>query len=235
MVLGHWIQMRSISQAQGALKALARLLPDTAARIVDERMEEVPVSDLREKDMVLVRPGASVPADGVVREGSSDVNESLITGESRPVPKAPGAKVIAGTLNGSGSLRVEVTGTGERTTLAGIMRLVAQAQRSRSRAQALADRAAFWLTIIAIVVATLTFVGGLIAGEQVTRVIERVVTVLVTACPPCPRARDPARRRNFNDAYGNVISRILLSKGSRSSPRFSTASTSDLYAAATRA
>ena len=183
MVLGHWIQMRSISQAQGALNALARLLPDTAARIVGERMEEVPVSDLREKDMVLVRPGASVPADGVVREGSSDVNESLITGESRPVRKAPGAKVIAGTLNGSGSLRVEVTGTGERTALAGIMRLVAQAQSSRSRGQALADRAAFWLTIIAIVVATLTFVGWLIAGEQVARVIERVVTVLVTACP----------------------------------------------------
>jgi Cu2+-exporting ATPase len=183
MVLGHWVQMRSISQAQGALKALARLLPDTAARIVGERMEEVPVSDLREKDMVLVRPGASVPADGVVREGSSDVNESLITGESRPVRKAPGAKVIAGTLNGSGSLRVEVTGTGERTALAGIMRLVAQAQSSRSRAQALADRAALWLTIIAIVVATLTFVGWLIAGEQVARVIERVVTVLVTACP----------------------------------------------------
>jgi Cu2+-exporting ATPase len=92
MVLGHWIQMRSISQAQGALKALARLLPDTAARIVDERMEEVPVSDLREKELVLVRPGASVPADGVVREGSSDVNESLITGEWRPVRKAPGSE-----------------------------------------------------------------------------------------------------------------------------------------------
>jgi Cu2+-exporting ATPase len=183
MVLGHWVQMRSISQAQGALSALARLLPDTAARILGERIEEVPVSDLRERDLVLVRPGGSVPADGVVREGSSDVNKSLITGESRPVRKEPGTKVIAGMLNGAGSLRVEVTGTGERTALAGIMRLVAQAQRSRSRAQALADRAAFWLTIIAIVVATLTFVGWLTAGEQIAPVIERVVTVLVTACP----------------------------------------------------
>jgi Cu2+-exporting ATPase len=183
MVLGHWIQMRSIAQAQGALSALAKLLPDRAARIIGERMEEVPVSHLRERDMVLVRPGASIPADGVVREGSSDVNESLITGESRPGPKEPGAKVIAGTLNGSGSLRVEVTGTGDRTALAGIMRLVAQAQSSRSRAQALADRAAFWLTIIAITVATLTFVGWLTAGETIALVIERVVTVLVTACP----------------------------------------------------
>jgi Cu2+-exporting ATPase len=183
MVLGHWVQMRSISQAQGALSALARLLPDTAARILGERIEEVPVSDLRERDLVLVRPGGSVPADGVVREGSSDVNKSLITGESRPVRKEPGTKVIAGMLNGAGSLRVEVTGTGERTALAGIMRLVAQAQSSRSRAQALADRAAFWLTIIAIVVATLTFVGWLTAGEQIAPVIERVVTVLVTACP----------------------------------------------------
>lgn len=165
MVLGHWIQMRSIAQAQGALSALATLLPDTAARIVGERVEEIPVSDLRERDLVLVRPGASVPADGVVRDGASVVNESLITGESRPVRKEPGAKVIAGTLNGSGSLRVEVTGTGDSTALAGIMRLVAQAQSSRSRVQALADRAAFWLTIIAIAVATLTFISWLTAGE----------------------------------------------------------------------
>jgi Cu2+-exporting ATPase len=183
MVLGHWIQMRSISQAQGALRALARLLPETAVRIVGERMENVPVSDLRDRDIVLVRPGASVPADGVVREGASHVNESLITGESRPVRKERGATVIAGTLNESGSLRVEVTGTGERTALAGIMRLVARAQSSRSRTQALADRAAFWLTIIAIVVAALTFIGWLTAGEQIAPVIERVVTVLVTACP----------------------------------------------------
>jgi Cu2+-exporting ATPase len=183
MVLGHWIQMRSISQAQGALMALARLLPETAVRIVGERMEDVPVSELRDRDIVLVRPGASVPADGVVREGASDVNESLITGESRPVRKERDATVIAGTLNESGSLRVEVTGTGEKTALAAIMRLVARAQSSRSRTQALADRAAFWLTIIAIVVAALTFVGWLTAGEQIAPVIERVVTVLVTACP----------------------------------------------------
>jgi Cu2+-exporting ATPase len=145
MILGHWIEMRSIFQAQGALKELAKLLPDTAFRIAGERTETVAVSELRDGDLVLIRPGAGIPADGVVRDGSSDVNESMITGESRPVSKTTGGKVIAGTMNGSGSLRIEVAATGERTALAGIMRLVAQAQTSRSRAQALADRAAFYL------------------------------------------------------------------------------------------
>ena len=128
---------------------------------------------------MLVRPGAGVPADGVVRDGSSDVNESMITGESRPVRKDVGTRVIAGTVNGSGSLRVEVTGTGDKTALAGIMRLVAQAQSSRSRAQALADRAAFLLTVVAIVAAVITFVGWSLAGKDASFVIERVVTVLV--------------------------------------------------------
>ena len=133
MLLGHWIEMRSIFQAHGALRELARLLPSTAQRIAGDRIEEVPISTLSEGDLVLIRPGASIPADGIVREGKSDVNESMITGESVPVGKAEGAKVIAGTVNGAGSLRVEVTGTGERTALANIMRLVEQAQTSRSR------------------------------------------------------------------------------------------------------
>lgn len=183
MVLGHWIEMSSISQAQGAVKELARLLPDTAVRLVGDRTEEVPVSELREGDRVLVRPAASIPADGLVREGTSEVNEAMITGESRPVRKDPGDTVIAGTVNGSGSLRVEVTGTGEKTALAGIMRLVEQAQSSRSRAQALADRAAFYLTFVAIVAAALTLVGWSLAGRELSFVVERVVTVLVIACP----------------------------------------------------
>jgi P-type Cu2+ transporter len=183
MVLGHWIEMRSIAQAQGALGELAKLLPDTAERIVGERSEVVSLADIRDGDRLLVRPGVSVPADGVVREGSSDVNESMITGESRPVRKGPGDKVIAGTGNGSGSLRIEVTGTGEKTALAGIMRLVGQAQNSRSRAQALADRAAFILTIIAVGAAVVTFVAWFAAGKDASFVIERVVTVLVIACP----------------------------------------------------
>src|SRR5262252_4066940 len=183
MVLGHWIELRSVSQAQGALNQLAELLPDTAVRLIGDRTETVTVADLRIGDLVLVRPGATVPADGVVRDGSSDLNESMITGESRPVRKEPGGKVIAGTVNGSGSLRVEVTGTGEKTALAGIMRLVAQAQSSRSRAQALADRAAFLLTAVAIAAAAVTLVGWSLAGKDASFVIERVVTVLVIACP----------------------------------------------------
>jgi Cu2+-exporting ATPase len=183
MLLGHWMEMRSISQAQGALQELAKLLPSTAERIVGERTEEVPISELQAGDRVLVRPGVSVPADGVVREGASAVNESMITGESRPVEKQPGDEVIAGTTNGSGSLRVEVTKTGERTALAGIMRLVGQAQSSRSRAQALADRAAFWLTVVAVSAAILTLVVWLLLGASRDFVVERVVTTLVIACP----------------------------------------------------
>jgi P-type Cu2+ transporter len=183
MVLGHWIEMRSIAQAQGALDELAALLPDTAVRIVGDHTEDVPIAALREGDVVLVRPGAGIPADGVVRDGSSEVNESMITGESRPVPKSSGGSVIAGTVNGSGSLRVEVARIGDQTALAGIMRLVAQAQSSRSRAQALADRAAFLLTIVAVAAAAATLVGWLAAGAAVAFVIERVVTVLVIACP----------------------------------------------------
>src|SRR2546423_913142 len=183
MILGHWIEMRSITQARGALGELAKLVPDTATRVTGEKIDDVPVSELRQGDTVLVRPGASVPADGVVRDGNSAVNEAMITGESRPVDKKPGDKVIAGTVNATGSMRVEVTGTGEQTALAGIMRLVAQAQSSRSRAQALADRAAFFLTVVAVVAAVITLVGWLLAGATVAFAVERVVTVLVIACP----------------------------------------------------
>ena len=183
MLLGHWIEMRSIFQASGALRELAKLLPSTAQRIVGERNEDVPISELRDGDLVLVRPGASVPADGVVRGGKSDVNESMVTGESVPVQKNEGAKVIAGTVNGAGSLRVEVTGTGEHTALANIMRLVEQAQTSRSRAQALADRAAFLLTIVAIAAGALTLIVWLALGATGAFAVERVVSVLVIACP----------------------------------------------------
>jgi P-type Cu2+ transporter len=183
MILGHWIEMRSISQAQGALKELAKLVPDTAVRLVGDKFDEVPVSDLREGDVVLVRPGSSIPADGVVLEGTSAVNEAMITGESRPLEKKPGDKMIAGTVNGAGSLRVKVTGVGERTALAGIMRLVAQAQSSRSKAQALADRAAFFLTVVAVVSAAVTLIVWLLLGAPPAFAVERVVTVLVIACP----------------------------------------------------
>ena len=184
MLLGHWIEMRSITQAQGAVKELAKLLPDMAV-LLDESgtTKEIPVAGLKRGDLLLIRPGAGIPADGVVKEGTSAVNESMITGESHPMDKAAGAKVIAGTVNGQGSLRVEVTGTGDETALAGIMRLVEQAQSSRSRAQALADRAAFYLTIIAIVSAALTAAAWPLLGEPWSFTMERVVTVLVIACP----------------------------------------------------
>jgi len=183
MLLGHWIEMRSIEQASGAIDALAKLLPSTATRVTVSGTEEVPLDALREGDVVLVRPGAQVPADGSVLEGASSVNEAMITGESRPVDKQPDDQVIAGTVNGNGSLRVRVTGTGETTALAGIMRLVSDAQSSRSRAQDLADRAAFWLTIVAVVAGLVTFIAWSIAGAEPGFTIERVVTVLVIACP----------------------------------------------------
>ncbi|MGE0159808.1 MAG: copper-translocating P-type ATPase [Gemmatimonadales bacterium] len=183
MLLGHWIEMRSIFQAQGALKELAKLLPRTAIRLHGEHTEEVPISALVEGDLVLVRPGAAVPADGTVESGRSDLNESMLTGESALVGKTTGDDVIAGTVNGSGSLRVRVTRTGEATALAGIMRLVEEAQSSKSRAQALADRAAFFLTWVAVGAAAVTAVVWLAAGAAGAFAVERVVAVLVIACP----------------------------------------------------
>ncbi len=184
MLLGHWIEMRSVRQASGALEELASLMPDTAERIVDGgETEEVPVSELEQGDLVLVRPGESIPVDGEVEQGESAVNESMITGESKPVSKDPGAKVIAGTINGDGSLRVRVTATGEETALAGIMRLVEEAQESKSDTQILADRAAGWLFYIALAVAAITAVAWILAVGFRLEVLQRVVTVLVTACP----------------------------------------------------
>ncbi len=184
MLLGHWIEMRSIFRAQGALQELAKLLPDKALKLTgDEQIEEVLVEELIEGDLLLVRPGAGIPADGTVQSGKSLVNEAMITGESRLVEKREGDRVIAGTVNSEGSLRVKITGTGEKTALSGIMRLVEEAQVSRSRSQALADRAAFLLTVIAIVASASTFIGWLASGADLDFIITRVVTVLVIACP----------------------------------------------------
>ncbi len=184
MLLGHWLEMRSVRQASGALNELAKLMPDTADLLeADGSTRQVRTSDLSQGDLVLVRPGASVPADGEVEEGRSEVNEAMITGESKPVSKEPSSKVIAGTINGDGSLRVRVTATGKDTALAGIMRLVEQAQQSKSNTQILADKAAGWLFYIALGVAALTAVGWILAIGFHLEVLERVVTVLVTACP----------------------------------------------------
>jgi Cu2+-exporting ATPase len=184
MLLGHWLEMRSVRQASGALDELARLMPDTAERVRDDGSPEpVAVSALRVGDRVLVRPGGSVPADGEIVEGRSRLNEAMLTGESRPVEKTPGDKVIAGTINGDGSLRVRVTAIGDETALAGIMRLVRQAQQSKSRTQVLADKAAGWLFYTALVVAALTAIGWTLAAGFNSEVLMRVTTVLVIACP----------------------------------------------------
>jgi len=184
MLLGHWIEMRSVRQASGALKELARLMPDTAERIqIDGSTQIVPVDQLIQGDMVLVRPGGSIPADGVVTEGESDVNEAMVTGESRPVSKQPGEQATAGTINGEGSLRLRITATGDQTALAGIMRLVEQAGQSKSRTQILADQAAGWLFYIALAAAVLTGAAWIIATGLNVEVVARVATVLVIACP----------------------------------------------------
>ena len=183
-LLGHWIEMRSVRRASGALDELAQLVPDTAERVGDEgETEEVPVDDLEAGDLVLVRPGANVPADGVVEDGESNVDEAMVTGESTPVRKEPGDEVIGGTTNRDGSLRVRVSATGEDTTLSGIVRLVEEAQQSRSRTQVLADRAAGWLFYAALGVAAVTAVAWSLAEGFGLPVVERVVTVLVIACP----------------------------------------------------
>ena len=184
MLLGHWLEMRSVRQASGALNELAKLMPDTAERVHQgDTTETVPVSALNQGDLLLVRPGASVPADGEVVDGHSNVNEAMITGESQPVHKMAGAKVIAGTINGDGSLRVRVTATGNETALAGIMRLVEQAQQSKSKTQVLADKAAGWLFYIALAAAVITAIAWTIADRFNIEVLNRVVTVLVIACP----------------------------------------------------
>jgi Cu2+-exporting ATPase len=182
MLLGHWLEMRAISQARGALNALAALLPDTAERVQGADTQSVPLSELRVGDIVLVRPGARVPADGTVIEGAADVNESMITGESTMVPKVAASKVIAGTVASGGSLRVRIAAIGDQTALSGIMRLVATAQASGSRAQALADRAAAMLFYIAVASGAMTFGYWWFSGDKAHALI-RTATVLVIACP----------------------------------------------------
>jgi Cu2+-exporting ATPase len=182
MVLGHWLEMRAISQARGALNALAALLPDTVERVTGADTQSVPLSELRPDDIVLVRPGGRIPADGSVIEGAADVNESMITGESKAVTKGAGARVIAGTVASGGSLRVRVTAIGDQTALSGIMRLVAAAQASGSRSQALADRAAAILFYVAVASGALTFTYWWLSGDTEHALI-RTATVLIIACP----------------------------------------------------
>jgi P-type Cu2+ transporter len=182
MLLGHWLEMRALGQASGALDALAALLPDEAERVVGDRVETVAVGDLAVGDLVLVRPGGRVPADGRIVGGDAELDESMITGESRPVARRPGDRVVAGTVVTDSAIRVRVEAVGEQTALAGIRRLVEQAQASGSRAQALADRAAGLLFWFAVASALVTVVVWLALGQP-DQAVERTVTVLVIACP----------------------------------------------------
>jgi Cu2+-exporting ATPase len=184
MLLGHWIEMSAVMGAQNALGELAKLIPDEAEVLHGDHSMTMPVSSLSVGDLVLVRPGAAIPVDGEVTDGESDVDEALITGESRAVAKAVGGRVIGGSINGSGAITVRVTKTGSETALAGIMKLVADAQASRSGAQVLADRAAALLFYVALSAAVITLVVWfLLKPDDPGFVAERVVSVLVIACP----------------------------------------------------
>lgn len=182
MLLGHWLEMASVAKAESALDAISKLLPDKAEKLVNGKPTHVPVSELRVGDLVLIRPGSSIPIDGIITDGTSSVDEAAITGESKSVSKSINDEVIAGTGNQDGSLTVRVTKLGEDTALAGIMRLVAEAQSSKSNVQVLADKAAFYLTFIAIGTAIVTFIFWLIARDA-GFALERSVTVLIIACP----------------------------------------------------
>ena len=182
MLLGHWIEMASVAKAESALDEISKLLPDKAEKLVSGEPIKVYVSELRVGDLVMIRPGSSIPVDGKIIEGRSSVDEAAITGESKPVSKSVNDEVVAGTSNQEGSLTVKVTQLGEDTVLAGIMRLVAEAQNSKSNVQVLADKAAFVLTIIAIVTGVITFLYWLFARDAAFA-LERSVTVLIIACP----------------------------------------------------
>ncbi len=184
MLLGHWIEMASVEGASKALEHLAELVPNDARRLLDDgNTETVPVHELREGDRILIRPGDQIPADGVVVDGSSSVDEAFLTGESKPVPKKEEDEVVAGGVNGEGALTVKITRTGDETTLSQVQRLVKEAQQTRSKFQNLADRAAFWLTMIAIGAGSVTLVTWLLIGFEFNFALVRTVTVLVMACP----------------------------------------------------
>ncbi len=182
MLLGHWVEMASVQGASRALENLAQLVPSTAHRLINGRVEDVPVSEIQAEDVILIRPGEQVPNDGIVIEGNTNINESFLTGESRPVSKHEGDEVVAGSVNGEGSVKVEVSRIGGDTTISQIMRLVEEAQGSRSRYQVLADKTAYWLTIVAITAGSITFFVWL-ALSDLLFAVNRTVTVLVITCP----------------------------------------------------
>jgi len=185
MLLGHWVEMRSVMSASAALEKLAELLPGKAHRVKEDgSTEEVPLEELQKGDKVLIKPGEKIPADGIVIKGESSVNEAMLTGESKPVTKAKEDEVIGGSVNGEGSLTIEINKTGDESFLSQVVELVRQAQESKSKTQDLANRAAFWLTIVAISAGALTFMAWtLFTGQELSFTMNRTVTVMIIACP----------------------------------------------------
>ena len=185
MLLGHWIEMRSVMSASSALEELAELLPGEAHRVKEDgSTEDVPVDELEKGDKLIIKPGEKIPADGIVVDGASSVNEAMLTGESKPVDKGDGDEVIGGSVNEKGSLTVEISKTGENSFLSQVMDLVEKAQQSKSRTQDLANRAAFWLTIVAITAGLLTFGAWIFfTGQSFDFAMNRTVAVMVITCP----------------------------------------------------
>lgn len=183
MLLGHWIEMRSVMGASRALESLAKLMPSEAHLMRGGQTVDVPVSELKPGDVVLVKPGEKIPSDGDIVSGESSINESMLTGESKPAGKGKGDKVIGGSINGEGALTIRITHTGEESYLSQVISLVREAQASKSRTQDLANRAAFWLTSIAVSVGLITLFSWLYFGQDFVFSLERMVTVMVIACP----------------------------------------------------
>lgn len=244
MLIGHYIEMRAVQSAKGALRELANLLPDRAEVIKEgKKSAMVAISELTPGDIVLIRPGGKVPADGVILEGDSELNESLITGESKPVVKGTGAEVIAGSINGDGSLHVRIEKLGAETFLAGVMKLVAEAESSKSRLQLLSDRAAFYLTILAVAAGGATFAAWLVVGESFGFSVERLVAVLVIACPHALGLAIPlvasisttmasrngffVKRRLALEAARNITTVLFDKTGTLTEGKFSVISASD--------
>ncbi len=183
MLLGHWIEMRSVMGASQALEELAKLMPDQAHKIVDDEIEEIKIKELQKGDKVLVKPGEKIPADGVIYEGSSYIDESMLTGESEPVEREEDDEVIGGSVNGDSSLKIKIEKAGEDSYLSQVIDMVKESQAAKSKTQNFADRAAFWLTVIAITAGTLTFASWLYITGDVAFSIERMATVMVITCP----------------------------------------------------
>lgn len=184
MLLGHWVEMRSVMGASRALEELAILLPSQAHLVADDgSTRDVELDELKKEDKVLVKPGEKIPVDGKIVKGESEIDESMVTGESKPVAKAEGQEVIGGSVNGNGSLTVEVSKTGEDSYLSQVVDLVKKAGESKSRAQDFADKAAFWLTAVAVTVGAITLVSWLVYGKEFVFALERMVTVMVITCP----------------------------------------------------